>query len=87
MTKPVKTIPTYGYHKDGSAQIFDLPEGEGLPKGWYDTPQDTPEPSDDDKVFMKGAAAKAEGKDRSIPPAYRGKPEAERWLAGFDADA
>lgn len=27
---------TWGYHPDGSAQIFDLKEGESLPDGWYD---------------------------------------------------
>ena len=33
-----KTIPSWGYHKTKEAQIFDLAEGEKLPKGWADTP-------------------------------------------------
>lgn len=35
-------------------------------------------------AFGRGAKAKADGKARSVPPAYRGKPEGERWLAGYD---
>lgn len=38
----------------------------------------------DDLVFDRGAKAKADGKKRSVPPAYRGKPEEARWLAGYD---
>ncbi len=85
MSKETKTIPTYGYHKDGSAQVFELEKGETLPKGWHDTPQDIAEPSEEDKIFAKGATAKAEGKERSIPTAYRGKPEADCWLSGYDS--
>lgn len=33
-----KTTPTWGYHKTKDPQIFDLKEGESLPKGWADTP-------------------------------------------------
>jgi hypothetical protein len=35
----LKTFPTYGYKDDGSAQIFDLKEGESLPAGWEPTPK------------------------------------------------
>jgi hypothetical protein len=35
------TIPTWGYCKGGS-QIFELKPGEGLPKGWYDSPAKIP---------------------------------------------
>lgn len=38
-----------------------------------------------DPVFDRGRAANADGKGRSVPPAYRGKPEEARWLAGYDA--
>jgi hypothetical protein len=31
-------IPTWGYHPNKPAQIFELAEGEKLPKGWADTP-------------------------------------------------
>lgn len=42
-------------------------------------------PKVDDRAYNKGAEAVAAGKERNVPPAYRGKPEEERWLAGFDA--
>ena len=32
------TNPTWGYRPDGSAQIFDLAPGKGLPDGWHDSP-------------------------------------------------
>lgn len=32
------TNPTWGYQPDGSAQIFDLAPGEGLPDGWHGSP-------------------------------------------------
>jgi hypothetical protein len=34
-----KISPTWGYKPDGSAQIFDLKEGEKLPDGWADRPE------------------------------------------------
>jgi hypothetical protein len=40
-----------------------------------------------DIVKARGAKAQGDGKDRSVPPAYRGKPEEAAWLAGFDAEA
>lgn len=40
-----------------------------------------------DIVKARGAKAREDGKDRSVPPAYRGKPEEAAWLAGFDAEA
>lgn len=47
---------------------------------------DEPTPDKLDGVKAKGAKAKADGKDRNVPPAYRGKPEEAAWLAGYDAD-
>ena len=41
-----------------------------------DMPADTPRD--------RGAKAAAAGKKRSVPPAYRGKSEAEDWLEGYD---
>ena len=41
-----KTVPTWGYHRSKQPQIFELKEGENLPRGFYDHP---------DKV--KGAAS------------------------------
>ena len=34
-----KIFQTWGYKPDGSAQIFDLREGESLPDGWSDRPE------------------------------------------------
>jgi hypothetical protein len=34
-----KIIPTWGYKSDGTAEIFDLKEGENLPEGWSDRPE------------------------------------------------
>lgn len=31
-----------------------------------------------------GAKAKADGKDRSVPVAYRSEPEGAAWIAGYD---
>lgn len=33
----------------------------------------------------KGLHAARNGKKRNVPPAYRGKSEAEEWLSGFDS--
>lgn len=49
-----------------------------------ETPVEDDEP--EDKVFERGAKAKADDKPRNVPPAYRGKPEEARWLAGYDGD-
>lgn len=43
-----------------------------------------PEAPSEDAVTARGAAAKAAGKPRTVPPAYRSKPEEARWLAGYD---
>jgi hypothetical protein len=42
-----KTTPTFGYHKTKAPQIFDLKEGESLPKGWADTPAAFDKPEDE----------------------------------------
>ena len=36
------------------------------------------------RAYGRGADAAASGKERSIPVAYRGKPDGAQWLAGFD---
>lgn len=38
-----------------------------------------------DTPFSRGATAATTGKGRSVPPAYRGKSEAEEWVKGFDS--
>lgn len=35
----------------------------------------------------RGADAKAAGKPRNVPPAYRGKADEKEWLGGYDAPA
>ncbi len=46
-----KTIPTWGYHRTKEPQIFDLKEGESLPRGWADRPFDKDEkPEEAQKV-------------------------------------
>jgi hypothetical protein len=42
-----------------------------------DMPTDTPRD--------RGVKAATDGKKRNVPPAYRGKSEAEDWLAGYDS--
>lgn len=37
--------------------------------------------------YDRGFKAGQDGKDRSVPPSYRGKPEADAWLAGYDDGA
>lgn len=37
MSDEAKIIPTWGYSKK-DAKIFELKEGEGLPKGYFDSP-------------------------------------------------
>lgn len=37
-----------------------------------------------DKATAGGAKAKADGKPRNVPAAYRNKPEGDRWLAAYD---
>lgn len=56
---------------------------EAAPKKKADAANVADAPSGD-PVTDKGRAARAAGKERSVPPAYRGKPEAERWLSGYD---
>ena len=36
------------------------------------------------RAYGKGADAAAARKERNVPVAYRGKPDAAQWLAGFD---
>lgn len=48
-----KLIPTYGYSRKGP-KLFDLKEGEGLPKGYFDHP---------DKV--RGGAEPAEAEEKA----------------------
>lgn len=40
-----------------------------------------------DKARDGGRKARVDGKPRSVPVAYRGKPEGDAWLAGYDEAA
>lgn len=52
MNEEVKIFPTWGYGRKGP-QLFQLKEGEGLPKGYFDHPDKVPEPrqAGPDKLF------------------------------------
>ncbi|MDO9364676.1 MAG: hypothetical protein Q7T60_17240 [Sphingopyxis sp.] len=39
-----------------------------------------------DKATAGGAKAKADGKPRNVPAAYRNKPEGDRWLVAYDGE-
>jgi hypothetical protein len=41
---PKSLIPTWGYHATDGARIFNLPEGEHLPKDWHDHPDKAKQP-------------------------------------------
>jgi hypothetical protein len=43
--------------------------------------------SEPNKAYGRGVDAAGAGKERSVPPAYRGKADANHWLAGFDDKA
>jgi hypothetical protein len=59
MSDEAKTIPTYGYGKDGP-KLFQLKEGKGLPKGYYDHPDKVPQ---DEPAATDGTNADAAGSD------------------------
>lgn len=59
MAKEEKTIPTWGYHETEQPRIFDLKEGESLPKGWEDSPAAF-EDDGDDKPKRRGRLPKSE---------------------------
>lgn len=40
-----ESFMTWGYKPDGSAKIFDLTSGEGLPEGWYASPDVIEDPN------------------------------------------
>jgi hypothetical protein len=57
MSDEDKTIPTWGYHKSKEPKIFDLKDGESLPRGWADAPHAKPEEGEE-----------AEAEPTMIPP-------------------
>ncbi|MCJ2129222.1 hypothetical protein [Methylobacterium sp. E-045] len=60
-----QTIPTWGYKPDGSAEIFDLAPGEGLPEGWEASPTCIVDPA---FATAEALTARSEGRVY-IPPA------------------
>lgn len=56
--------PTWGYKPDGSAQVFDLFPGEGLPEGWEASPACI---SDPDLATAEALSARAEGRAYEMP--------------------
>ena len=61
MDEEVKTTPTWGYHKTKEPQIFDLKDGESLPRGWSDAPVAKPEEAEETEE--KRVEDEADGKD------------------------
>lgn len=49
------TVPTWGWDADGNGKIFNLPEGEGLPEGWSDSPAPEPTHATDNGDFVPSA--------------------------------
>lgn len=69
---PVETEHAQLIHQASTNRFFLVEEkGAGTP--------DTP--------YERGARAALDGKKRTVPPAYRGKPEGEQWAAGYDEAA
>lgn len=60
------TNATWGYKPDGSAEIFDLAPGEGLPDGWHASPDCITDP---DLATAEALTARAEGRDYVLPAA------------------
>lgn len=58
------TNPTWGYKPDGSAQIFDLAPGEGLPDGWQGSPACIADPA---LATAEALSARAEGRAYEVP--------------------
>lgn len=63
-----KIIPTWGYKSDGTAQIFDLEEGEDLPDGWSDRPEPRHHPNTAHLPENLATADTQPRKRRSRPP-------------------
>lgn len=72
---PVDTEHELLIRKAKGNRFFTVVEDAPLIVGEVDTP------------YERGAKAALEGKKRTIPPAYRGKPSGEAWQAGYDKAA
>jgi len=76
-----KIFPTWGYKSDGSAQIFDLKEGEKLPEGWADQPEPWNHPNS--KHLHNRPAEPTWEEKHGAEPKKRGRP---RKFQELDAD-
>lgn len=61
------TVPTWGYRPDGSAEIFDLAPGEGLPDGWHPSPTVITDPTLATAEALSATIAR--GAEKPRPPA------------------
>lgn len=76
--------PTWGYHSDGRAEIFNLEGKDDLPKGWHDTPQPAKAPA---KAATK-AAPKAASDEPADEPSEGSDDDAEQGSEqGAEPDA
>lgn len=62
MAEPEGTTPTWGYHRDGRSQLFNLKPGERLPEGWADAPAPGMHPQEARNREEAQAHRAAEGK-------------------------
>lgn len=58
-----QTTPTWGYMPDGSAQIFHLAAGEGLPDGWHPSPDCIADPA---LATAEALSARVEGRPFAV---------------------
>ncbi|MEN6545609.1 MAG: hypothetical protein ABFE07_06165 [Armatimonadia bacterium] len=72
---PVETAHPVLLKQVRTNRFFTVVDEEELIDGEVDTP------------FERGAKAALDGKKRTVPPAYRGKPSGEQWQAGYDKAA
>lgn len=82
--KPVEVTNAHILKKAPNNPFFKVGKGKADKVDDADEGDDDNEATGEDKAFAGGAKAKAAGKARNVPPSYRGKPQEERWLAGYD---
>lgn len=65
------------------AALIEAAEGNA----WFEVKSGGAPKPDGKSPYDKGYKAAADGKDKSIPVAWRGKPEGTAWLTGYDDGA
>ena len=70
---------------DDDADALLIEAAKGNP--WFEVKSGGAPVSGGSSPYDRGYKAGQDTKDRSVPPFYRGKPEGEAWLAGYDDGA